>query len=70
MRIGIIARAILVGEALGLGLEVDRQGRLEPGALQVEIFEDVEHLQRRDALRIGAERIDVGACLLYTSRCV
>src|SRR3546814_3264249 len=63
MRIGIISRAILIGEALRLGLQMDRQGRLEACPFQVEMLEDVQHLQGRDALRIGAEGIDVGAAI-------
>ncbi len=63
VRIGVVTRAVLIGETLRLGLQVDRQRRLEARAFQVEMLEDVEHLQGRDPLRVRAEGINVGAAI-------
>ncbi len=64
MRVGVVAGAVLVGEALGLDLEVVGERRLEAGAAHVEPLEHVEHLQRGDALGVGAERVDVDAAIV------
>ena len=61
MRIRVMAGAILVSQALGLGLRMDRVGGLETHSAQIEILENVEHLKRCESLRIGPHRIDVHA---------
>ncbi len=42
VRIGVVAGAVFVGEALGFDLDVQGVGGLEAHAAQVEVFGDVE----------------------------
>ena len=59
-----VAGAIAVGAAHGLDQQVQRFGRPAALLLQVEVFEDVEHLDQADAARAGRRRsIDVVAAI-------
>ena len=68
VRIGVVARAIFVGEALGFDLRVKRCGGLEAHAAEIEIFGDVEKLQRGEALRVGGHGVDVDAAIVGDER--
>mmetsp|Transcript_19740 Transcript_19740/g.78614 ORF Transcript_19740/g.78614 Transcript_19740/m.78614 type:complete len:568 (+) Transcript_19740:124-1827(+) len=54
--VGVVLCRVGVRELLRLDVGVQRVGRVEPR--QLEAFEDVEHLQRREALRVGRELED------------
>src|SRR5271163_99190 len=66
--IGVISRAVFVGEALGLCLHMNGSGGLEAHFSEVELLEDVEHLQGCEALRVCAHSIDVNAAILCDQR--
>ena len=68
MRIGVVARAIFVGQPLGLYLHVKRCGGLEAHLAQIELLDDVEHLQRGQALRVRAHGIDIDAAIVRHQR--
>ena len=63
VRICVVAGAILVGQSFGLGLHVDRIRRLKAHAAQIEILENVEHLQGGEALSVRSHRIDIDAAV-------
>jgi len=63
VRVGVVARAVFIGEALGFGLHMQRRSRLEAHFAYVEVFEDVEHLQRGETLRVGGHGIDLDAAV-------
>src|SRR5690606_42142808 len=54
-RVGIEARAIGEGQLLGLHEQVHVLGRTERDLREVVTLEDVEHLQRGDALAVRSE---------------
>ena len=64
VRIGVVAGAVFVGEALGFDLDVEGVGGLEAHAAQVEVLEDVEHLQGGEALGVGGHGVDVDAAIV------
>ena len=68
VRIGVVARAIFVGEALGFDLRVKRCGGLESHAAEIEIFGDVEKLESGEALRVGGHGVDVEAAIVGDER--
>ena len=57
--VGEVAGAVLEGQTLGLGLDVDRGGRLEAHGLQVELFADVQDLVGRQPLGVRPQGIDL-----------
>ena len=59
MRVGVEPGTVRVRETLGLGLHVNRCGGLEAHRAQVEMLQDIQHLQRRESLGIGAHGIDI-----------
>ncbi len=68
VRIGVITRAILVSQPLGLDLHLQRLGRLEAVAAHVEILDDVQHLQGRQPLRVGRHGVYIDAAILRYQR--
>ena len=63
-RVGVELRAVLEGELLGLDQQVQGVGGAVAHLREVEAFEDVEHLERGDALRVGRQLIDVVAAVI------
>ena len=62
--IGVVAGAVFVGEALGFGHDVEGLRRLETHAAEIEVLEDVEHLQSGEALGVGVHTADVDAAVV------
>jgi len=70
VRIGVEAGAIFIGQPLGFDLHVQRLRGLEAELAQIELLDNVEHLQGCEALRIGAHGIDIHAAVVADERLV
>ena len=64
LRIGVELRAVFEGELLGLDEDVQIVGAAETHGLEVVGLEDVEHLQRGDALRVRRQLPHVVAAVV------
>ena len=67
-RISVEFRAVLEHQLFGLDHHMKRGGALEPHRAQVESLEDVQHLQRGDALAVGREFINVVPAIISGNR--
>ena len=67
-RVGHVAAQVGVGQFLRLDLVVQRVGRLRPQLRQRKRLHDVEHLERRDALAVGRQFVDLPAAVLGRDR--
>ena len=68
LRIGVVTRAVLERELLGLDEQVQVLGAAEAHGLEVVALEDVEHLQRRDALPVRRQLPHVVAAVVSGHR--
>ncbi len=64
VRVGVVAGAVFVGEALGFDLDVEGFGGLEAHVAEVETFGDVEELESGEALGVGGHGVDVDAAVV------
>ena len=64
VRVGVVAGAVFVGQALGFDLDVEGFGGLEAHAAEVEVFGDVEKLEGGEALGVGGHGVDVDAAVV------
>ena len=63
VRVGIVAGAVFVGQALGFNLDVEGLRGLETESAHVELLDHVEHLQRSQPLCVGGHGINVDAAV-------
>ena len=70
IRVGVIAAAVFIGQALGLDLRVDRGRRLKAHIAKIEVLQNIQNLQGSQSLRVCGHCIDIHSAIRSHQRLV